>query len=48
VDVVLMKEDLRGKGPAYVFGNAGVEVWETAATTLEEALAEACRAEASV
>ena len=46
VDVVLMKEDLRGKGPAYVFGNAGVETWKTAATTLEEAL-EICGSEIS-
>jgi len=46
VDVVLMKEDLRGKGPAYVFGNAGVEVWKTTATTLEEAL-EICGSELS-
>ena len=46
VDVVLMKESLRGKGPAYVFGNAGVEMRETAATTLEEAL-EICGSEIS-
>ncbi|MBL7183704.1 MAG: cation diffusion facilitator family transporter [Anaerolineae bacterium] len=38
VDVVLLKESLRGKGPTYVFGDAGVEMKETAATTLEEAL----------
>ena len=46
VDVVLLKESLRGKGPAYVFGNAGVEMRETAATTLEEAL-EICGSEIS-
>jgi len=40
VDVVLMKESLRGKGPVYVFGDAGVEMQETAAATLEEALRE--------
>ena len=39
-DVVLLKESLRGKGPLYVFGDAGVEMRETEATTLEEALAE--------
>jgi cation diffusion facilitator family transporter len=38
VDVVLLKESLRGKGPTYVFGDAGVEMQETTATTLEEAL----------
>jgi cation diffusion facilitator family transporter len=38
VDVVLLKESLRGKGPVYVFGDAGVEMQETTATTLEEAL----------
>jgi predicted Fe-Mo cluster-binding NifX family protein len=40
-DVVLLKESLRGKGPVYVFGDAGVEIQETEATTLEEVLAEA-------
>jgi len=40
VDVVLMKESLRGKGPVYVFGDAGVEMQETEATTLAEALEE--------
>ena len=37
-DVVLMKESLRGKGPVYVFGDAGVEMQETEATALSEAL----------
>ncbi len=40
VDVVLVKESLRGKGPVYVFGDAGVEMQETEATTLSEALEE--------
>lgn len=40
VDVVLLKQSLRGKGPTYVFGDAGVEMQETTATTLSEALAE--------
>ena len=40
VDVVLLKQSLRGKGPTYVFSDAGVEMQETAATTLEEALTE--------
>jgi cation diffusion facilitator family transporter len=37
-DVVLLVESLRGKGPVYVFGDAGVEMRETGATTLSEAL----------
>jgi len=37
---VLLKESLRGKGPVYVFGDAGVEMRDTTTTTLEEALAE--------
>jgi cation diffusion facilitator family transporter len=40
VDVVLLRQSLRGKGPTYVFGDAGVEMQETTATTLSEALAE--------
>jgi predicted Fe-Mo cluster-binding NifX family protein len=48
VDVVLLpvlsaaegKQSLRGKGPTYVFSNAGVEMQETSATTLSETLAE--------
>ena len=40
VDVVLLRESLRGKGPVYVFGEARVEMRETTATTLEEALRE--------
>jgi cation diffusion facilitator family transporter len=43
VDVVLLKEDVQGKGPAYVLRNAGVEQRWTDATTVSEALA-ACGA----
>jgi cation diffusion facilitator family transporter len=39
VDVVLVKQSLQGKGPVYVFGDAGVEMREIGAGTLEEALA---------
>jgi len=39
-DVVILREDLHGKGPAYVFADAGVETRLTEATTLAEALAE--------
>jgi cation diffusion facilitator family transporter len=38
VDAVLLKQSLRGKGPTYVFGDAGVEIQETTATMLSEAL----------
>jgi predicted Fe-Mo cluster-binding NifX family protein len=41
VDVVLLRESLQGRGPIYVFGDAGVEMRETGATTLVEALKEA-------
>mgnify|MGYP000957929571 CR=1 FL=1 len=37
-DVVLLREDLSGKGPVYVFGEAGIEMRRTEATTLTEAL----------
>jgi len=37
-DVVLLKENPRGKGPIYVFGNAGIELWQTDANTLTEAI----------
>jgi cation diffusion facilitator family transporter len=40
VDVVLLREDVQGKGPAYVFADAGVETVLTKATTLAQALAE--------
>jgi cation diffusion facilitator family transporter len=39
-DVVVLKEDLGGKGPVYVFGNAGVEMRMTSSHTLAEAIAE--------
>jgi cation diffusion facilitator family transporter len=39
-DVVLLREDVRGKGPAYVFADAGVGTHLTEATTLAEAIAE--------
>jgi predicted Fe-Mo cluster-binding NifX family protein len=38
VDIVLLREDLSGKGPMYVFGNAGVETRHTEAHTFSEAL----------
>jgi cation diffusion facilitator family transporter len=38
-DVVLLRESLRGKGPVYVFGDAGVEMQETEAATLPEVIA---------
>jgi len=41
VDVVLLKESLRGKGPVYVFGDAGVEMEEARAETLPETLEQA-------
>jgi cation diffusion facilitator family transporter len=40
VDAVLLKGDLQGKGPLYVFGDAGVEMQVTSAATLSQALAE--------
>jgi cation diffusion facilitator family transporter len=39
-DVVILREDLHGKGPAYVFADAGVQTRLTEATTLREVLAE--------
>jgi len=41
VDLVLLKQSLRGKGPVHVFGGAGVEMQGTEATTLAEALRKA-------
>lgn len=38
VDVVLLRENLQGKGPAYVFADAGVETRMTAAKTLAAAI----------
>jgi cation diffusion facilitator family transporter len=40
VDVLLLREDLEGKGPSYVLAEAGVETRITEATSLEEILAE--------
>jgi predicted Fe-Mo cluster-binding NifX family protein len=40
-DVVLTKESLKGKGPEYVLSNAGVELRQIHARTLQEALAAA-------
>jgi cation diffusion facilitator family transporter len=40
-DVVLLRESLQGKGPVYVFGDAGVEMRQVEAGTLTEALAQA-------
>jgi cation diffusion facilitator family transporter len=39
-DVVLLREDLHGKGPAYVFRDAGVETRLTRAATQSEAIGE--------
>jgi cation diffusion facilitator family transporter len=39
-DVVLLREDVQGKGPAYVFGDAGVETRSTQAATMDKAIAE--------
>ncbi len=39
-DVVLLREDVQGKGPAYVFADAGVETRMTQTATLAEAIAE--------
>jgi cation diffusion facilitator family transporter len=38
-DVVLLKESLKGKGPLYVFGDAGIELHQTTAGTLDHAIA---------
>ncbi|MBN1954700.1 MAG: cation diffusion facilitator family transporter [Anaerolineae bacterium] len=40
IDVVLLRENLQGKGPLYVFGDAGVDMRQTTAQTVSEALAE--------
>ena len=39
-DVVLLQADVQGKGPSYVFADAGVEVRLTEAGALTEANAE--------
>ena len=40
VDQVVLKENLQGKGPEYVFANAGVEMRLTGADTVSLALDE--------
>jgi cation diffusion facilitator family transporter len=47
VDIVVVRESLRGKGPVYVFRDAGVELLQTAAGTQDEVLAAAGRTEDS-
>jgi cation diffusion facilitator family transporter len=42
-DIVVLREDVHGKGPAYVFADAGVETRLTEATTLAEAIAQQMR-----
>jgi cation diffusion facilitator family transporter len=44
IDVALLHEDVRGKGPSYVFADAGVETRMTQAPTLVEAMAGEIRA----
>ena len=39
-DAVLLKQGLRGRGPVYVFGDAGIELQQTDANTLTEAMRE--------
>lgn len=38
VDIVVVKEDLQGKGPAYVFADAGVELRRSSASELTEVM----------
>jgi len=45
VDVVLVRESLKGKGPEYVFADAGVELILTKATSLPDALANLSKGE---
>jgi cation diffusion facilitator family transporter len=40
IDVVLLREDVHGKGPAYVFADAGVETRLTQVTNMDEAITE--------
>jgi cation diffusion facilitator family transporter len=40
IDIVLLCEEIEGRGPAYVFADAGVEARLTRAKTLSEAIAE--------
>ncbi len=39
-DVVLLRQDVHGKGPAYVFADAGVETRMTKAGTLAQTISE--------
>jgi hypothetical protein len=39
-DVVLLRQDVHGKGPTYVFADASIETRMTQATALAEAIAE--------
>jgi cation diffusion facilitator family transporter len=43
VDIVVLREDVHGKGPAYVFADAGVETRLSEATTLAQAMIEQLR-----
>ncbi len=45
LDVILSKESLAGKGPGYVFAEAGVETFQTGAKTLEELVSSLMEAE---
>jgi len=47
VDRVVLKEDLRGKGPQYVFADAGVEMILTEAETVSLALEALARSPSS-
>ncbi|MFZ1316655.1 MAG: cation transporter, partial [Methanothrix sp.] len=46
-DVVFSSESLEGKGPGYVFAEAGVETLQTDARTLEELVDSLLQAEGS-
>lgn len=39
-DILIVRESLSGKGPGYAFNNAGVEIKQTNATTIDELLVE--------
>lgn len=39
-DIVVLRENLQGKGPAYVFADAGVRTWMTAQKTIAAAILE--------
>ncbi|MBN1873399.1 MAG: cation diffusion facilitator family transporter [Anaerolineae bacterium] len=47
VDEVRLRQELHGKGPLYVLGDAGVEVRQTDTVTLEEVLSEELRINAA-